>query len=108
MVTPLSEFTDIIQVGTTLIRSYNTGTLDTSSMTPRFKLFRRFDGADMGTVQSSKTDAFNWAFVIAYAVTNLLSPNFVYELSISFDDGNGNCIPHGIIHYIVSPGELHL
>lgn len=107
MLTPISEFTDVISRGKTLIRHYNTGTLDTSTMTPKLDFSRRFDGSAAGTVQVNRVDAYNWTYVIPYAVTNNLNPDYMYELEISFEDGSGNCIPHGIVHYTVAPGVPH-
>jgi hypothetical protein len=106
MDTPISQFTDVMTKGSTLIRSYNTGTLDTSSLTPRFTLFRRLDGVEMGTVQASRVDGFNWIFIVPYAVTNLLEPGWAYELQINFDDATTS-VQHGVVHYVVAPGVAH-
>lgn len=107
MLTPIAEFTDVIFRGRTHIRQYNTGTLDTTGMTSRFRLTRVYDGTDAGLVQSVQVDEHTWALVISYSVTNELSPDYLYDLTIDFDDSDGNCLPHGIVHCAVSPGPRH-
>ena len=121
MLTPIYQDSDTIQIGSTYERNLFTGTLDTTNLTPRPTFQKRRDGSDAGAVQmarrqTTETDPatgqpydprYNWAIVVAYAVTNTLDLSAQYLLNIGFDDGNGNSIPHTSISLSVAMGEPH-
>ena len=114
MLNPIFQETDVIRKGDTYLRQYNTGTLDTTVMIPRARLIRRRDGVTIAPVQMGHlaledevVDPYNWALVIPYEVTNLLDLTTVYIVNVSFDDGLGNSIPHGVITLTVEQGEAH-
>ena len=114
MLTPIFQETDVIRIGDTYLRTYNTGTLDTSQMTPRVRMFKRVDGSAMDQPLFARKkrdnggdDPYNFALCIPFATTNVMSTEAMYVLTVSFDDGAGNSIPHGSITLSVTQGEAH-
>lgn len=89
MIDPVYKETDTIPKGASYLRTYNTGTLDTSTMTPIVSLLKRRDGTDAGAVQMARLDPYNWALVVSRDVTSLLDPSTKYLLTIDFDRDDG-------------------
>jgi hypothetical protein len=114
MINPLFRDNDSIRQGATYMRRYNTGTLDTTDMTPRITLLHRRDGTEVtnafqvarltGTDYDSRYD---WALVIARDVTSQLDPTVIYVYNVDFDQTDGTTIPHGAITCTVIQGVPH-
>lgn len=115
MLTPIFTEIDVIRIGDTYLRQYNTGTLDTTGMTPRVRLFKRSDGTQLAAPGFSRLlladgvteDPYNFALVVPYSATNGLDINSLYQITVSFDSSDGTSIPHGSITLTVALGGAH-